>query len=94
LGYLSWKSDDIAKMQKHIERARELSTDNQVVKNDISEGDTKDGKSHLRPINQSVFYDYYQGIGRVNEENLSSEMIERFNNLDTYLLEIKKQIDN
>lgn len=94
LGFLNWKNGNTTKMQIHINNAYALAFANKTTKKDLSEGDTKNGTSHLRPINQSLFHEFSMNLEEIKEETLLPESLERFHNLDLYLTEIKKQIAN
>jgi tetratricopeptide (TPR) repeat protein len=92
LGYLAWKNSDIIKMQDHVTKAYALASPDKSVKTDLSEGDTKDGKSHLRPINQSIYYEYYINLGEIQEEDLNRVIPNRYQKLDSNLVAIRKLI--
>ena len=92
LGYLAWKNSDIIKMQDHVAKAYALASANKVIQTDLSEGDTKDGKSHVRPINQSIFYEYSKGLEDINELKLQVEISSHYQKLDSNLVVIRKLI--
>ena len=56
----------------------------------LSEGDTKDGVSFLRPINESVFYTNYKDLFEIKNEELVVQLKERYQQIDLKLKEIKK----
>lgn len=88
LGYISWKKGDINKARDFFDLSVSNSEPEKAIEGVLSEGDTKDGISHLRPINQSLFYRYFSDL---QNDNLI-EMNESYKMLDNELVEIQRSI--
>lgn len=88
LGYLYWKSGNIEKASLMFEMAVKYSIPEQSIDGTLSEGDTKDGISYLRPLNESLFHEYFKKLFEI--ENEEYEMNEHYQDMDLKLKEIKK----
>ena len=88
LGYLYWKSGNIEKASQMFEMAVKYSIPEQSIDGTLSEGDTKDGISYLRPLNESLFHEYFKKLFEI--ENEEYEMNEHYQDMDLKLKEIKK----
>ncbi len=62
LGYIYWSQGKRQESMRAFEEAISVAVPEEAMKGTLSEGDTKDGKSHLRPINQSIFYSCFSGL--------------------------------
>lgn len=91
LGYVAWKNGATSTAQKHFGEAISLAVANQQVEGPLSEGDTKDGKSLLRSINQSIFYEFFQDLSDISEDKLSIQINNRYKNLEIKLNEIRSK---
>ncbi len=92
LGYLYWKNGNSAKAGQMLEKAMEYSAPEKAVKGVLSEGDTKDGVSFLRPINESVFHEYFKNLYALQSKDVQLQKI--YQGLDQKIYFIKKQIQS
>ena len=90
LGYLDWKAGNIDKAAQMFEKAVKYSTPEKSIDGTLSEGDTRDGISYLRPLNESLFHEYFKELFEI--ENEEYQMSEHYQHLDLRLKEIKKGI--
>ena len=90
LGYLFWKDGNSDLALQMFEKAVLNSAPEKAVKGVLSEGDTKDGVSFLRPINESVFYTNYKDLFEIKNEELVVHLNKRYQQIDLKLKEIKK----
>ena len=91
LGYLAWKKGDIRKMKDYSTKTMNFSKPEKAVKGVLSEGDTKDGTSHLRPINESLFYDYFNGLDKIKIENKSDQIATKYKMVDLKIIEVNEK---
>jgi Tfp pilus assembly protein PilF len=92
LGYLAWKEHDYIKSQQFLKQAISFHTPVKALDGTLSEGDTKDGVSHLRPINQSLFYEYFQNLEELSKDDLSKVMSDRYQRLGEKINDINSRI--
>ena len=92
-GYIYWKAGERDKAGQMFEKAVNNAVPEKAIKNVLSEGDTKGGKSHLRPVNDSLFKEFFKGLDTVKSENYQSEMDERYHRMDGKLNEIRAKIN-
>ena len=92
LGYIHWKKGDSDKARQMFEKAVTFSVPEKAIKEVLSEGDTKGGKSHKRPFDDSLFNEYFAGLDTIIADDLPEEMNERYRRMDKKLNEIKGQI--
>ncbi len=90
LGYLDWKIGNMDKAGQMFDLAVKYSTPEKSIDGTLSEGDTKDGISYLRPLNESLFHEYFKELFEI--KNKDHEMIDHYQHMDTKLKEIKKGI--
>ncbi|MCK5280343.1 MAG: tetratricopeptide repeat protein [Cyclobacteriaceae bacterium] len=88
LGYIEWKNGYLAKAQEIFNKAVTLSAPEKAIQGTLSEGDTKDGISYLRPLNKSLFHAYFKDLFEI--ENKEAQMNERYNRMDQKLNNIRK----
>ncbi len=90
LGYLSWKKGDVSKSNKMFSKAISCSVPEKAIEGTLSEGDTKDGISYLRPLNESIFHEYFKNLSEM--ENASDQMKILYKQMDLKINQIKKNI--
>ena len=90
LGYLEWKKGYLDKALEMFAKAVKFSVPDKAVKGVLSEGDTKDGISYLRPLNESLFHEYFKDLFEI--ENKEAQMNECYNRMDLKLNDIRKRI--
>lgn len=90
LGYIEWEKGNSIKAQELFDKAVTFSAPEKAVKGTLSEGDTKDGISYLRPLNESLFHEYFKELFDI--KNKEYQMNELYQNMDLNLKEIKKRI--
>lgn len=88
LGYIEWKNGHLAKAQEIFNKAVTLSAPEKAIQGTLSEGDTKDGISYLRSLNESLFHEYFKDLFEI--ENKEAQMNERYNRMDLKLNNIRK----
>lgn len=88
LGYIEWKNGYLAKAQEIFNKAVTLSAPEKAIQGTLSEGDTKDGISYLRSLNESLFHEYFKDLFEI--ENKEAQMNERYNRMDLKLNNIRK----
>lgn len=97
LGYLAWKENHFDKCVEIFNRAIELSSPDKKIKGVLSEGDTRKEASHLRPINESIFYRYIKDLNQVEVryDSESGEIEKKYKAMDSLVVAIRdKQISN
>jgi tetratricopeptide (TPR) repeat protein len=90
LGYIHWKNGNSGKAEQMLEKAIENSVPEKAVKGVLSEGDTKDGISYLRPINVSIFYDYFKDLYAFQSQDI--HLKKSYQGIDQKINLIKKDI--
>lgn len=90
LGYIHWKTKNLGSAKQMLEKAIEHAAPEKAVKGVLSEGDTKDGVSFLRPINESIFQEYVENLHQLQNQDLQPD--EHYQALDQYVDEIKNKI--
>ncbi len=90
LGFLSWKKGNVSKSNKMFSKAISCSVPEKAIEGTLSEGDTKDGVSYLRPLNESIFHEYYKNLSEM--ENASDQMNTLYKQMDLKINQIKKTI--
>jgi tetratricopeptide (TPR) repeat protein len=93
LGYLAWKNKDFEKAHEYFNAARMAQTQVKKIGDGLSEGDTKDGVSYVRPINQSIFFKAFMGLKDLPDENVSVAMTDRYVLLDEMLEVIRTRVN-
>ncbi|MCK5368762.1 MAG: tetratricopeptide repeat protein [Cyclobacteriaceae bacterium] len=88
LGYIEWKNGYLSKAQEIFNKAVTLSAPEKAIQGTLSEGDTKDGISYLRSLNESLFHEYFKDLFEI--ENKEAQMNERYNRMDLKLNNIRK----
>jgi tetratricopeptide (TPR) repeat protein len=88
LGFLYWKKGDVVKTNEMFSKAVSYSVPEKAIAGTLSEGDTKDGISYLRPLNESIFHEYYKDLAEM--ENTSKQMNKIYQRLDMSINQIKK----
>lgn len=91
LGYLAWKSRDIQQSNIFLEKAIENQQLDKSNGKELSEGDTRDGISYLRPINVSLFYPFIQELERIKSEDQKGDEFKKnqYHKLDSLLFQYK-----
>lgn len=89
-GYIYWKNGNSGKSRQILEEAIGYSAPEKAVKGVLSEGDTKDGVSYLRPINESIFHDYFKDLYQLQNKDIQLNKI--YQGLDRKISFIKKEI--
>ena len=90
LGYIEWKKGHSANAMNIFKKAVNFSAPEKAIQGTLSEGDTKDGISYLRPLNKSLFNIYFKDLFEI--ENKEVQMNERYNRMDLKLNDIRKRI--
>ncbi len=93
LGYVYWKNGETDKAREMFGKAVRNTVPEKAIKDVLSEGDTKGGKSHRRPFDKSLFTEYFNGLDTVETDDISVEMNERYRRLNAKLDEIRTYID-
>lgn len=91
LGYIAWKNKLSAEAMEYFNFAINYAKPETAVKGVLSEGDTKDSKSYLRPINESLFHLFFSGLNQVKKEEVARQMQFRYSQMELKLNEIKKE---
>ena len=92
-GYLAWKREDEQKAKEMFRNAWKYAKDDLSPKEVLGEGDTKGGKSFERPIARDLFHAFIQPLPKISEERLFQEMNNIYQDLDKYLIEMKRKIN-
>ncbi len=91
-GYIYWKNGNSSKSRQMLEKAIGYSVPEKAVKGVLSEGDTKDGVSYLRPINESIFHEYFKNLYELQNKDIQLKKI--YQGLDQKISFIKKEIQS
>lgn len=92
LGYIEWKNGYSAKAREMFNKAVTFSAPEKTVQGTLSEGDTKDGISYLRPLNESIFHEYFKDLFKIKNADLLTQLNEQYNRMDLQLNDIRKRI--
>lgn len=92
LSYIAWKSKNQKKMSEFFEKAMQFSKPEAAIKGVLSEGDTKDSATFLRPINESLFKEFFTGLDKLEKEDLVGQMLERYRATDMKLVAIREMM--
>lgn len=90
LGYISWLKKDPGKAAEYFRDAVGISQPEVRADTIPIEGDTQEGKSLKRPANQSIFYEYYEGLNGLDVSSVSKEMNNRFRAQESFIEELRK----
>lgn len=90
LGYIQWKNGNSVKASQILEKAISYSIPEKAIKGVLSEGDTKDGISLMRPINESIFHEYFKNLYELQNKDINLEEI--YQGLEQKISSIKKGI--
>lgn len=91
-GYIYWKNGNFGKSRQMLEKAIGYSLPEKAVKGVLSEGDTKDGVSYLRPINESIFHAYFKNL--YESQNKDIQLKKLYQGLDQKISLIKNEINS
>jgi len=91
LGYVHWKNNQYDEAMTYYSDAMERMEPAKRIKGVLSEGDTQNGKNHLRPINQSVFLPFYRDLNGPNKQPDVIVMGKKYEAVDSFLNELKKK---
>ncbi len=92
LGYLSWKNNDFPKMKEYFSLAISYSKPEKATKGVLSEGDTRDGQSYLRPINVSLFHEYFNDLNMSKTKDISKIAETKYAEVDKKILNITHRL--
>ncbi len=92
-GYLQWLGQNNQKALTNFTSAIEVSAPEKAIEGILSEGDTRGGKTLVRPINESIFNDFLMGLKELDETSFSSEMIARYQKQQSYIKTLQSRIN-
>jgi len=87
IGYTYWEEGNNSKALDYFTEACKYSLPEDLPDGASNEGDTKDGKSLERKVNESMFQSYFIDLSSIPESDLSMEMISRYQGLNSFLTE-------
>ena len=87
MGYIYWKEGNNSKALNYFSESCKYSLPEELPDGVSNEGDTKDGKSLERKVNESIFQSYFIDLSSIPESDLSMEMISRYQGLNSFLTE-------
>ena len=84
-GYILWKQGNKSKGLEYFKEACRYSIPEELSEGISNEGDTKDGKSLERQVNESMFQSYFIDLSRISDSDFSDEMTSRYQKLESFL---------
>ena len=84
-GYMMWKQGNESRALEYFTKAYNRAAKELSDHAGSNEGDTAEGRSLERHINQSLFQPFFTDLAHLPGKNLSEEMLSLFKSIDVFL---------